>query len=141
MKPELKLGRRVLTGDNKPALYINKCYDGYHDGHNVLMPKGIVFTRHVKIDPTSEPMNGDEVEVSDDGSRWYPPRLYIGWVEDGWHFAGDNNYNLARWKYVRLSQSKRDRIKEAIRSWQESSTVPMYDELADQIDKIYTEDK
>ena len=39
----------------------------------------------------------------------------------------------------RFPQSKRERVKDAIRRWQESSKVPMYDDLANQIDKIYKE--
>ena len=146
MKPELKLGRRVIAWDsidNKTKGFFI-CNDGDDENpYAVYNPekKGIDWFNNVQIDPTYEPMNGDEVEVSDTGKHWYYKPFYVGQEKDGRHCVNDKNGDFDLWKYVRFpQQSKRDRIKEAIRSWQESSNVPMYDDLADQIDKIYTEE-
>ena len=147
MKPELKLGRRCIAWSDEEQIEHKGVYI-YDDGDSevnyvVLLDggAGIGHFDHVKPDLTATPMNGDEVEVSDDKKRWFPPRLYVGKTKDGRHFTGgDFNYNVSSWNHVRFSQSKRERVKEAIRSWQESSKVPMYDDLADQIDKIYKEE-
>ena len=145
MKPELKFGRRCIAwNDEEPTeqgVYI------YDDGdsevnHVVLLDggAGIGHFDHVKPDLTAEPMTGDEVEVSDDGKIWDHRRFYVGQGKDGRHCVNNKHENFELRKYVRFPQSKRERVKEAIRSWQESSKVPMYDDLADQIDKIYTEE-
>ena len=146
MKPELKLGRRVIAwNDGDSREYKVEFISQDIHGENWVLEYGDDSPRcfdNVKPDLTAEPMNGDEVEVSDDKKRWLPPRLYVGKTKNGRHFTGgDFNHDVTSWNHVRFpQQSKRDRVKEAIRRWQESSTVPMYDDLADQILKITEED-
>ena len=147
MKPELKLGRHVIAwndGDSRESKGEFISQDIH--GDSWVLEYGDDSPRcfdNVKPDLTAEPMNGDEVEVSDNKKRWLPPRLYVGKTKDGRHFTGgDFNCDVSSWNAVRFpQQSKRDRIKEAIISWQYSSTFPLYDDLANQIDKIYTEEK
>ena len=146
MKPELKFGRRCIAwNDEEPTeqgVYIYD--DGDSEVNHVVWldgGAGIGHFDHVKPDLTATPMNGDEVEVSDDGKIWIKYEKYIGINDNGRHVSEGGEGFQVLWKYVRFpQQSKRERVKEAIRSWQESSKVPMYDDLADQIDKIYKED-
>ena len=131
MKPELKLGRPVVTDTGEKGFYVK-------DSH-VLIDGEIRKRNHLTIDLSTPPMTGDEVEGSNYKDRCFYRFRYIGQRSDGLHCVEANGIQVIR-DHVRFPQSKRDRIKEAIRSWQESSKVPMYDDLADQIDKIYKED-
>ena len=146
MKPELKLGRRVIAWNDGDSIEYKGAFisqDAVGDNWVLVDGENIPDTLdNVKPDLAAEPMNGDEVEVSDNKKRWLPPRLYVGKTKNGRHFTGgDFNYDVTSWNAVRYPQkSKRDRIKEAIRSWQESSKVPMYDDLANQILKITEEE-
>ena len=148
MKPELKLGRRCIAwSDEDPTehkgVYI---YDdgGSEVNYAVLNDDGTVinYFDHVKIDPTAEPMNGDEVEWKHYSGKWANGTAkYIGQKSDGTHLIEEECGNVLTCTEVRFpQQSKRDRILEAIRSWQESSKVPMYDDLADLILKIMEEE-
>jgi len=142
MKPELKFGRKVIAWedyiDPVKGDYIKFQPDG---GHWVLGDDGRIMPhQRVEIDLDADPMNGDDVEVSNNAVSYIPQHYrYIGQRNDGLHTVEQNGIESI-FRYVRFpQQSKRDRIKEAIRSWQESSTVP-FDDLADQIEKIYTEE-
>ena len=141
-QPELKLGRRVIAWSDEDPTEHKGVYiydDGGSELNYVVWLDGdavISHFDHVKPDLTAEPMNGDEVEVSDDGNSW------LSAVYGHYNVINKKHYTMqgVPFNHVRFPQSKRDRVKEAIRSWQESSKVPMYDDLADQIDKIYTEE-
>ena len=142
MAPELKIGRRVLTGDNKPAQYINKCYDGYNDGHNVLTDNGIVFTKHVKPDPAAEPMNGDEVEYGYEVEcfEYHLVGTMVGEYIDPTgikSFAVVTERGELRFcKHVRFrQQSKRDRVRELL-----ESDLFSVNTIIDQIDYIYRDE-
>ena len=144
MKPELKLGRKVIAwNDCESKEYKGEFISQDIHGDNWVLEYGDDSPRcfdNVKPDLAAEPMTGDEVEVSDDGKIWDHRRFYVGQGKDGRHCVNNKHENFELRKYVRFPQSKRERVKEAIRSWQESSKVPMYDDLADQIDKIYKEE-
>ena len=152
MKPELKLGRRCIAWNDEDlteqGVYIYD--DGDSEVNHVVWldgGAGIGHFDHVKTDLTAEPMNGDEVEYGYEGEHfeYHGTGILCGEYIDP---QGTKSFaivtgkgELRLCKHVRFpQQSKRERVKEAIRSWQESSKVPMYDDLADQIDKIYTEE-
>ena len=142
MKPELKLGRRVIAWNSAPYEYKGTFISNSSKGVWVLMDGANTPASfdHVKPDLTAEPMNGDEVEGSKYKDRCFDRFRYIGQRSGGLHCVEANGIQVVR-EHVRFpQQSKWDRVKEAIRSWQESSKVPMYDDLADQIDKIYKEE-
>ena len=141
MKPELKLGRPVIAGDTEPLIakgkYLYPALSG-REGHYVLLDgnQADCWYKHVKPDLTAEPMNGDEVEVSDDKKHWYPPRLYVGKTKDGRHFTGgDFNCDVSSWNHVRFpQQSKRERIRAVL----EKGYAPVdTDDLVNEILKIW----
>ena len=139
---ELKLGRKVIAWNNSPFEYKGTFISQDIHGDNWVLENGDDTPRcfkHVKIDPTAEPMNGDDVEVSDNKKHWHPPRLYVGKTKDGRHFTGgDFNCDVSSWNHVRFpQQSKRDRVRELL----PGGVLTNLDELADQIDKIYMEAK
>ena len=141
MKPELKLGRPVIAwNDSDPQEYAGTFISNSSKGNWVLLDGANTPASfdNVKPDLTAEPMNGDEVEVSDDKKHWHSPRLYVGKTKDGRHFTGgDFNCDVSSWNHVRFSQqSKRDRVLKLLYK----PTLYCMPELADQIDKIYTED-
>ena len=138
MKPELKLGRRVIAWNSAPYEYKGTFISNSSKGVWVLMA-GTNTPRcfdNVKPDLTAEPMTGDEVEVSDDGNLW------LSAVYGHYNVINKKHYTMqgVPFNHVRFPQSKRERVKEAIRRWQESSTVPLYDDLANQILKITEEE-
>ena len=137
MKAEFKFGRPVLAGDTEPLTTKGKYLYPGPNSHYILSDNNqtMCWYRHVKIDLTAEPINGDEVEVSDDGKRWHPPRLYIGKTKDGRHFTGgDFNYDVSSWKYVRFPQSsKREQIHNVLKK---RFSLIDADDLIDEILKI-----
>ena len=140
MKPELKLGRKVIAwNDGDSREYKGEFISQDIHGDSWVLEYGDDSPRcfdNVKPDLTAEPMNGDEVEVSDDGNSW------LSAVYGHYNIINKKHYTMqgVPFNHVRFpQQSKWDRVKEAIRSWQESSKVPMYDDLADQILKITEE--
>ena len=143
MKPELKLGRRVIAwNDGDSREYKGEFISQDIHGDSWVLEYGDDSPRcfdNVKPDLSADPMSGDEVEGSNYKDRCFYRFRYIGQRSDGLHCVEANGIQVIR-EHVRFPQSKRDRIKETIRSWQESSKVPMYDDLADQIDKIYKEE-
>ena len=144
MKPELKLGRKVIAWNNSgPEEYKGEFISQDIHGDNWVLEDGDDSPRcfdNVKTDLTAEPMNGDEVKWKHYSGKWvHGTAEYIGQNSDGIHVVEYQCGNVLNCTDVRFPQSKRDRIKEAIRSWQESSTVPLYDDLADQILKITEE--
>ena len=153
MKPELKLGRKVVAwsrdGDKKDkGTYL--AYDKtMYKPHLVLIWNKdmggeycpvAVFYKHVKPDLSAPPMNGDEVEVSSSGKFWRENlRLYIGKDPEGFHVTKKRGSDLMeKFEYVRHPQpSKRERVIDIITNIQFDSDPG---DVADQIDKIYTED-
>ena len=144
-KPELKLGRPVIGSDDNNLDRVKGVYIHTNDMgvHCLLNAKNhLQYFPNVKPDLSAPPMNGDEVEVSDDGKRWHPPRLYVGKTKDGRHFTGgDFNYDVSSWKYVRFpQQSKREMVLELISPHVTSRLGATPNSIADQIDYIYKED-
>ena len=148
MKPELKLGRRVIAwNDGDSREYKGEFISQDIHGDSWVLEYGDDSPRcfdNVKPDLTADPMNGDGVEgeyVHANVSAGYISGRYVGLDEKGNHIIDNTSIGLVPCQHVRFpQQSKRERVKEAIRSWQESSKVPMYDELADQILKITVEE-
>ena len=142
MKPELKLGRPVIAWNNSgPEEYKGEFISQDIHGDSWVLEYGDVSPRcfdNVKPDLTAEPINGDEVEVSDNKKHWHPPRLYVGKTKDGRHFTGgDFNCDVSSWNHVRFpQQSKRERVVEVLKR----HSLANFSAIADQIDKIYTED-
>ena len=137
MKPELKLGRPVLAGDAEPLTTKGKYLRPAMNGHYILWDNSQApyWYRHVKIDLTAEPMNGDEVEVSDDGNLW------LSAVYGHYNVLSKKHYTMqgVPFNHVRFpQQSKRDRVRYFIEHESHGFSA---EEIADQIDKIYTEDK
>jgi len=134
------IGRQVIAwNENNPTEHRGVFISQDIHGDSWILEYGDDIPRcfdNVKPDPTATPMTGDEVEVSDDGNLW------LSAVYGHYNVINKKHYTMqgVPFNHVRFPQSKRERVKEAIRSWQESSKVPMYDDLADQIDKIYTEE-
>ena len=141
-KPKLKLGRPVLAGDTEPLLDKGKyLYPGLN-GHYILSDNNqkMCWYRHVKIDLTAEPMNGDEVEALLD-DKW----------STGWRYIGRNHENVAPRSHIveqegegfieyvkevrHPQQSKRERVRELI-----ESNLFSVDTMIDQIDYIYKEE-
>ena len=144
MKPELKLGRPVLAGDTEPLIAKGKYLYPRLNGHYILSDKtGEVYRfQHAKPDLTAPPMNGDEVEVSNDAVAYMPQYYrYIGQRDDGLHTVEKNDIESI-FRHVRHPQpSKRERVEGYIRGMTERLNGLSPKEIADQIDKIYTEDE
>ena len=144
MKPELKLGRRVIAWNSAPYEYKGTFISNSSKGVWVLMDGANTPASfdNVKPDLTAEPMTGDEVEWTHYNGKWaHSTAKYMGQKTNGTHVLENEHGYIIRCAEVRFpQQSKRGRILEAIRSWQESSKVPMYDDLADQILKITEEE-
>ena len=140
MKPELKLGRKVIAwNDGDSREYKGEFISQDIHGDSWVLEYGDDSPRcfdNVKPDLSADPMSGDEVDVSDHGDFWFSA------VYGHYNVINKKHYTMrgAPFNHVRFPQSKRERVKEAIRRWQESSKVPMYDDLADQILKITEED-
>ena len=148
---ELKFGRKVVAwswdGDKKDkGTYL--AYDKtMYKPHLVLIwNKGMggeycpvaVFYKHVKPDLDATPMNGDDVECRITGqSTFYCKGRYVEQRGDGLHGVevdGDISY----WNQVRFPQpSKRERVEEFLNSYYYPCNA---EKIANEIDKIYTED-
>ena len=150
-KPELKLGRRVIAwNDNDPTLYrgVFISNDNSRYTPNWVLPDdgddSPESFDNVKPDPNAPPMNGDMVEVSSTGKLWRENlRLYIGKGAEGLHvtevFGGRA---IEKHRHVRFPQpSKREQVLELISPHVTSRLGATPNSIADQIDKIYTEDE
>ena len=142
MKPELKLGRRVIAWNSVPYEYKGTFISNSSKGVWVLMA-GTNTPRcfdNVKPDLTAEPMTGDEVEGSNYKDRCFDRFRYIGQRSDGLHCVEANGIQVVR-EHVRFpQQSKRDRILELISPHVTSLLGATPNSIADQIDKIYTDE-
>ena len=138
-KPKLKLGRPVLAGDTEPLIVKGKYLYPAMDGHYVLSDNNQTrYYYKVKPDLSAPPMNGDEVEVSNNGKIWIKRERYIGIKDSGMHVSEGGDGHHTFWKYVRFPQpSKREKVIDLIKN----RTIALSaEEIADQIDQIYKED-
>jgi len=115
MKPELKLGRRCIAWeDNVDPVKGNYIKFQPDDGHWVLGDDGSIMPyQRVEIDLDADPMNGDEVEVSDHNDDWSEyTDYYIGKALYGKHITLNiGSGAVAVWNHVRFpQQSKRERL-------------------------------
>ena len=144
MKPELKIGRKVVAWEDNvdpvKGRYIK--YGSHEQEHWVLDDTGSIMPfRHVKPDLDADPMNGDEVEVSDNNKKWIRAQYFGYDVNSDTHIVGlcqNGVISIAgHWKYARHPQpSKRERVIEFLNSYYYPCNA---EKIADQIDKIYTE--
>ena len=138
MKPELKFGRWVITEKGEGAVYIQKHLGG---GHSVMIGDKYVHRDHVEPDLNAPPMNGDEVIGECIGSTGsHASGQYVGLDSDGRHVISNRNIGLVPCISVRHPQpSKREELEKLLDRY---SCYKSFDTkcLADQIDKIYTED-
>ena len=148
---ELKFGRKVVAwswdGDKKDkGAYL--AYDKtMYKPHLVLIWNKdmggeycpvAVFYKHVKPDLSAEPMNGDEVECSDDKINW-DRVFFIGKTKNQRYITESFAGEPLEFKYVRHPQpSKREMVIEFLNSYYYPCNA---EKIADQIDKIYTEDE
>ena len=144
MKPELKLGRPVLAGDTEPLIVKGKYLRPAMNGHYILWDNSQApyWYRHVKIDLTAEPMNGDEVQWKHYNGKWaHSTAKYIGQKSDGIHVVEYQCGNVLTCTEVRFpKQSKRERVLELISSHITSRLGATPNSIADQIDYIYKEE-
>ena len=146
MKPELKLGRKVLAWDNdKPvkATYVGAAeylkgiqYQVVDEGETEVSEY-----KHVKIDLTAAPMNGDEV-IGKYGGEDIPGR-YVGLDRDGYHVIHNRRTGLMACDKVRHPQpSKMERIEQVLVDALEQSISVNKTELAKRImNALETEDE
>ena len=137
MKQELKLGRPVIAWSNGAFEYKGTFISQDTHGDNWVLENGDDTPRcfkHVKIDPTAEPMNGDEVEGSNYKDRCFDRFRYIGQRSGGLHCVEANGIQVVR-EHVRFPQSKRDRVRELL-----ESDLFSVDTIIDQIDYIYRDE-
>ena len=138
MKPELKLGRKVIAWNNDPYEYKGTFISQDIHGDSWVLEYGDDNPRcfdNVKPDLTAEPMSGDMVEVSDNKKRWHSPRLYVGKTKDGRHWT-EFNCGVTSWNAVRFPhKSKRDRVRELL-----ESDLFSVNTIIDQIDYIYRDE-
>ena len=141
MKPELKFGRPVLAWNNRECDAIKAKYVyGCKDGHIILIQGAIEHRFHVKPDLDAPPMNGDEVIGEYIGSTIGSPVTgqYVGLDRNGQHVIDNRSHGLVRCVSVRHPQpSKRERVEEFLNSYYYPCNA---EKIADQIDKIYTEE-
>ena len=138
MKPELKVGRKVIAWEDNvdpvKGRYIK--YGSHEQEHWILDDTGSIMPfQHVKPDLDATPMNGDDVE----GYTGEIKRVgrYIGKRADGLDMIECGGM-LIIVDYVRHPQpSKRERVIEFLNSYYYPCNA---EKIADQIDKIYTEE-
>ena len=135
MKPELKFGRPVLAYHNRECDAVKAKYVcGCSDGHMILIRGAIAHRFHVKPDLDADPMNGDEVEFSDNDTLWCTG------VYGHYNETNKKHYSMQGVPFdnVRFPQpSKRERVIEFLNSYYYPCNA---EKIADQIDKIYTEE-
>ena len=145
MIPELKLGRKVVAWKNNVDLVKGRylIYQPYEQEHWILDDTGFIMPfQHVKPDLNAPPMNGDEVEGAP--GDWLSGAIfgtYVGVDKNGHHVIDNRSHGLVRCVSVRHPQpSKREELEKLLDRY---SCYKSFDSkcLADQIDKIYTEDE
>ena len=136
---ELKFGRPVLAwnykGIEKSGIYLHK-ESGVHCVY--VNDHSIYWFTNAKPDLTAEPMNGDGVEcLRHHDNRWVTARFVgLNSIKEPVVDIGDGV--AVRALKVRHPQpSKRDRVREFLNSYYYPCNA---EKIADQIDKIYTED-
>ena len=138
---ELKLGRPcIVWNKNQPerkGIYI-KAHKLSGEIYVLDEYDNLGWYEHVKPDLDATPMNGDEVECRITGqSTFYCKGRYVEQRGDGLHGVevdGDISY----WDQVRFPQpSKRERVEEFLNSYYYPCNA---EKIANEIDKIYTED-
>ena len=137
MKPELKLGRPVLAYNNRECDAVKAKYVcGCRDGHIILIRGAIEHRFHAKPDLDATPMNGDEV-IGEFGVEDITGQ-YVGIDRDGYHVIDNERIGLMPCDHVRHAQpSKRERVEEFLNSYYYPCNA---EKIANEIDKIYTED-
>ena len=151
MKPELKLGRPcIVTHEVRELKGIYLDYNREDEyPHRVLVHKnGITIAdcyKHVKPDLTAPPMNGDEVEYGYEGLSFEYHGMgtlcgeYINPQGIKSFAVVTEKGELRLCKHVRHAQpSKRDRVEEFLNSYYYPCNA---EKIANEIDKIYTEDE
>ena len=138
MKPELKLGRPVLAYNTRECDAVKAKYVcGCSDGHMILIQGAIEHRFHAKPDLAAPPMNGDEVECSDDKINW-DRVFFIGKTKNQRYITESFTGEPLEFKYVRLPQpSKRDRVEDVLDAFRDSKLWKH--EAFVEIDKIYRE--
>ena len=137
---ELKLGRPcIVWNKNQPerkGIYI-KAHKLSGETYVLDEYANLGWYEHVKPDLNATPMNGDEVEVSYYG-RWENATL-IGWNSKGGPIVDDGDGVPFQADHVRHPQpSKRERVEEFLNSYYYPCNA---EKIANEIDKIYTEDE
>lgn len=142
---ELRLGHPVICENcehGTKGVYICQDDDG---GHAVLFGNIVAWCDNfnVKLDLSGTPINGDEVEYSNHPEYIESEKgLYIGSAGAMRHIIRDVQGTVKTVMYARYSQqSKRDKVRALIKDVSIQKGIFVYSELADQIDKIYQEDK
>ena len=107
---ELKFGRPCIVDYGSLVSTKAKYIQAYDDGHHVLIDSGIIFTHNVKPDLSAPPMNGDEVECSDDKINW-DRVFFIGKTKNQRYITESFAGEPLEFKYVRHPQpSKREQL-------------------------------
>ena len=142
IQPELKFGRKVIAWNNNfdPVKGRYIIYGSHEQEHWILDDTGsIVSFLHVKPDLDATPMNGDEVEGYDGKSRKLGHGRYLGLLVDGRQLVQTEGSRFLFCDSVRFPQpSKRDRVEEFLNSYYYPCDA---EKIANEIDKIYTEDE
>jgi len=143
-QPKLKIGRKVIAWNyGEPKEYKGKFISNDGKRSWVLLDGESIpeIFNHAQLDPEGQPINGDEVEVSNNAVSYMPQHYrYIGQRNDGLHTVEQNGIESI-FRYVRHpQQSKRDKVIGVITDFMEDLLNPA-EYLADQIDKIYTEEE
>jgi hypothetical protein len=121
--------REALSGDITIPIVTGKraFYFIRHDNFNTWYsdsdnPKfGYINISEIEVD--DEFVNGEEVEVSDNGDEWIAPFFYIGKARNGTFVCQAHNEFISKFPYIRKTQTERDKAIQTIKELKEKFNI------------------
>ena len=82
---------------------------------------GYINISEIEVD--DEFVNGEEVEVSDNGDEWIAPFFYIGKARNGTFVCQAHNEFISKFPYIRKTQTERDKAIQTIKELKEKFNI------------------